>query len=1000
MKKYQLYNNIFGWFVFLIAITTYILTIEPTTSFWDCGEFITSSYKLEVGHPPGAPVFMLLGNLFSNFASDPSQVAYMINVMSALMSAFTILFLFWTITHIARRIIHKKDETLSLEQTIAILGSGMVGALAYTFSDTFWFSATEAEVYASSSFFTAIVFWAILKWEDVADEPYANRWIIFIAYLMGLSIGVHLLNLLAVPAIVLVYYFRRYTISRNGILAALAIGVVSLAIIMYGIIQGLIMVAAKFELIFTNSFGLPFNTGTIFYLILISSLIVGGIYYAYEKRKILLHTILSGIAVILIGYSSFALIMVRSMANPPMDQNDPENIFDLLSYLNREQYGDRPLVTGEYFNSDVVAYDNGKLIYTKKNDRYEVADERIKYIFDPTQTTVFPRMYSSQQNHPDGYKKWANLSNVEKTPSFAQNLAYFFKYQVNFMYLRYFMWNFAGRQNDIQGHGNILHGNWISGISFIDEWRLGPQENLPDHLANNKGRNKYYFLPLLLGLLGILFMSRYNSNSQQFLAIVSLFFIFTGLAIVVYLNQPPFQPRERDYAYAGSFYVFTMFIGLGVLQLYEWMKKIAPSSVSAIVATLVSLVFVPSLLANQNWDDHDRSGRYTARDIAHNYLNSCAPNAILFTNGDNDTFPLWYAQEVEGIRTDIKIINLSYFNTDWYVNQTRRYTYDALPVVYKYTPEQYMTGQREIIKIEKKLDKYVPLRQVLNHIGSNDSRTIDPRSGYHIMPTAKLLLAVDSAKVIANGIVKPKDASKIEKNIRWEINKKHIRKNELMFLDLLDANDWNRPIYFATTVGQDNYMSLENYFQLEGMAYKLVPIYTKSDYGATGHIDSDILYDRLMNTFQWGGIENEIYLDENNTRMLTNTKNTFTRLAETLNKEGRHDKAIEVLDKIVNLLPNEKITYGYFDLLIAQEYYTAGAFEKGNSILKILSQVMIDDLDYYLTLPTEYKSSIAEGDKRAIAISQQILGLLNSYKQTEMLEEIQKDFDQAFAKYE
>ncbi|HIE16368.1 MAG TPA: DUF2723 domain-containing protein, partial [Bacteroidales bacterium] len=704
-KSFRFYNNILGWIIFAIAAYTYLSTIEPTASYWDCGEFLATSYKLEVGHPPGAPFFMLMARFVSLFASTPQQVPILVNSMSALASAFTILFLFWTITHLGKKIIQRRKEDLTTGNIVAIFSAGIVGALAYTFSDSFWFSAVEAEVYASSSLFTALVFWAILKWENVANEPYANRWIILIAYLIGLSIGVHLLSLLVVIPIVFVYYFKKYEVNKKGIIITSFIALFILGATMWGIIPGIIVIASWFELIFVNGFGLPYNTGVYFYLVLLTVLIIWGLRYTLKKQKELWHTVILIFTMILIGYSTFIVVVIRSNANPPLDENNPDNVFSLLAYLNREQYGDRPLFYGQCYNAPLVKYEKGSPYYTQENGKYKITGYKDIPVYDERFMSLFPRMWSPQAPHVREYKKWANIEGIPITlpdgsggtktvykPTFGENLAFFFKYQVGFMYLRYFMWNFSGRQNDIQGHGSILRGNWISGIPFIDEPRLGPQDNLPRSLKDNKARNVYYMLPLLLGLIGLFFHSKNHSSD---FTVIMLLFLMTGLAIVVYLNQYPLQPRERDYAFVGSFYAFAIWIGLGVLAIYKWLVTKKDSTVIAGAIGVVTLFAVPVNMGVQNWDDHDRSNRYTARDFAENYLQSCAPNSIIFTNGDNDTFPLWYAQEVEGVRTDVRVVNLSLFNTDWYIDQMKRKAYDSQPIPNSFTHDQYVQGTRD-----------------------------------------------------------------------------------------------------------------------------------------------------------------------------------------------------------------------------------------------------------------------------------------------------------------
>jgi len=1083
--KFQKINIIVGWFSFLIAAITYILTIEPTTSFWDCGEFITSAFKLEVGHPPGAPFFMIIGRFFSLFAfGDVTKVPVMVNIMSALASAFTILFLFWTITYIAKRLVIKTGEEPTLAQNIAIIGSGFVGALTYTFSDTFWFSAVEGEVYAMSSLFTAMVFWAILKWETVANEKYANRWIILIAYLMGLSIGVHLLNLLAIPAIVLVFYFKKYNFSIKGLIIAIGISVLMLLVTMYGIIQGLVVVGSKFEYVFVNGLGLPYNTGFIFYIILLITGVVIGIYLTQKYQKVIANTIILAFTVILIGYSSFALIMIRSAANTPMDQNNPDDAFSLKSYLNREQYGDRPLLYGEYFNAPLTAYDEGNAKYIQKDGKYEVVDHDLKRVFEKEYETIFPRMYSDQSGHPENYAKWAGIENTKQVPSFAQNLKFFFKYQVNFMYLRYFMWNFAGRQSDVQSYGNSIDGNWISGISFIDNARLGDQSKLPDYIKNNKANNKYYFLPLILGIIGLIALYKNGSKANRDFWVVLTFFIMTGLAIIVYLNQTPLQPRERDYAYAGSFYAFAIYIGLGVLGILEFLPKLKKNSVFAISITLICLLAVPTLMATQNWDDHNRSNRYTARDFAKNYLNTCDSNAIIFTNGDNDTFPLWYAQEVEGIRTDVRVINLSYLNTDWYIDQMKSKAYDSDIVPFSLTYDQYVEGTRDVVYVNnnptlflsekyeayklkyestyktlyedllseltnsdfatlqksdydllakgyKSLtpiqfgtvlsqlsksdvsskygltdsvitnikakattmltsisDEYLPADVFMDFITSNspDAKVLLGDKEQNYIPTTKIRIPVDKEKVLASGLVAQKDADLIVPYIEWDFKKEYLTKSELMVVDLLISNNWERPIYFAITVGGDSYLNLESYFQLDGMAYKFVPIKTTNTLSQKiGRINTDILYENLINKFVWGNIESEdVYLDENNRRMLMNIKNNFSRLAENLILENKVDSAINVLDKCVELIPNSKVPYNYYNLLIAEQYFNAKQDEKANQIITTLAESTEQEINFYWSLSENIYSTVSDDAEMTLGIIQEIISIIRQYKQTEM----------------
>lgn len=1092
MKNFKLADTISGWAAFAIATVSYLLTIEPTASYWDCGEFICTAFRQEVGHPPGAPLFMIMGRVFSLLAGgDVTLVAAMINAMSALASGFTVLFLYWSIVHIARRIVLGNTQNgattnaeISTFQAISIIGSGLVGSLAFAYTDTFWFSAVEGEVYAMSSLFTAVVFWCILKWESVADEKYSNRWLILVCYLMGLSIGVHLLNLLAIPAIVFVYYFKKYNPDTKGILIALAVAVAILAGILYGIIPGVVYIASVFELLFTNQMGAPYNTGTIIYVILLLGALVYGLYYSYKKRKVVLNTILLGVAVILIGYSSFAMIVIRSAANPPMDENNPDNVFALRSYLNREQYGDRPLITGEYFNSQLLGYEPGSPTYIQRNGRYEVAAYKTDRIYAPGSTTVFPRMYSPEAHHIDGYKYWADITDENAKPTFAQNLKFFFNYQIGYMYLRYFMWNFVGRQNDIQGNdGNVLNGNWISGISFIDNARLGDQSQLPEPLKNNKGNNRYYFLPLLLGILGMIYMYREGVIGKRYFWIVMMFFILTGIAIVVYLNQTPYQPRERDYAYAGSFYAFAFYIGFGVAFLCRLIDKYLNKNVAAAGGALVlCMMGGPVILAAENWDDHDRSGRYTARDFAKNYLESCAPNAILFTNGDNDTFPLWYAQEVEGIRTDIRVVNLAYINADWYINQMRRRAYESAPLPINIPKEKLVEGSRDVSYLKEiptmffnekylgnkaKYEQYVvkgendiitlitnsnlrnvlpadydavvnkhqlkgqplmmakfvnalslkskdygineqdisivksnidqlikiisdepvPVKTIVDFIASDDDGTKLTLQGgdiYDFAPTFNFYLPVDKQKVIDNGTVPAKDSAKIVDRVIWRHPGNYIRKGQLAVLDILANNNWERPIYFAITVGQEAYLGLDGYFRLDGLAYRFLPIKTESSSYEKGSINTDILYDAYMNKFEWGGVNNpSVYIDENNSRMLMNIKNGFLRLANALKAENDDKKAAQVIDRCYEVMPLDVIAPSYYDIFLADVYYRTGNKDKASAVLTQFADNNVQEIKHIVSLTPEQAKTLGDDYMRAIAIAHEIIRTMRANKDTE-----------------
>ena len=1037
-------NNIVGWLVWLIASYVYLSTIEPTVSFWDCGEFIASAVKLEVGHPPGAPFFMFLGRLFSLFV-EKTSAAMMINAMSALCSSFTILFLFWTITHLARKLLRVTD-TLSQGQTLAIIGSGLIGALAYTFSDTFWFSAVEGEVYAMSSLFTAIVFWAILKWENVADQPFANKWIIFIAYMMGLSIGVHLLNLLCIPAIVFVYYFRKYEVTTKGVIWATLVAVAILGVVQGGIIPQTFNIASKFELLFVNGFGMPFNSGMFFYVLLILVLFVIGILWTRRNGRYVANTALWGTAMVLIGYSSFAMIMIRSNANPPMDENNPEHAFSILSYLNREQYGDRPLLYGQYFNTPLDnrdPYKDGNPVYFKdvESGKYIVSDDKEKSVpnYADEFCSIFPRMYSSEGKHVREYKKWTDFKGKKGRyrsvssgemetiymPTFSENMDFFFTYQIGWMYFRYFMWNFAGRQNDIQGHGNALDGNWISGVNFIDEARLGPQDNLPETITANKARNRFYFLPLILGILGLVFQF---SRSKKDTLVVFLLFFFTGIAIVIYLNQYPLQPRERDYAYVGSFYAFAIWIGLGVLFLYDMFKNKLKEAPSAVATTLVCLI-VPGIMAKDGWDDHDRSNTFTARDFAMNYLNSCEKDAVLFTNGDNDTFPLWYVQEVEEYRTDVRVCNLSLLNTDWYINQQRRKAYDGDAVPFGMPEEKYRQGTRDYVPVYDKFEGkniHIDVKEAIDFV-TDDSKMLNLRDGRRIpyFPARKFSLSVDKEKLISQGAINleqiKEDSAKMVRSryisplmapqyvdeIKWDVSKGYIFKNDMMILDLLANFEWDRPIYFAITTGNSAYIGLEEHFQLEGLTYRLLPIKTLNrdpqtkQQIETGYVNTDIMYDNLMNKFKWGGMEtHEIYLNENNRRMCMNLRNNFSRLAEALIAKGEKEKALEVLDRCMEVMPEKNVPFDFFMVPVIEAYYKAGNAEKANELTKKVFDLYEEEFNYLMRFDGSKYASVKSQAQQDISILYRVFDTINRNKQEELKKELEPRFMQMQTVYQ
>jgi hypothetical protein len=1019
MISFQRANIILGWFMFMAATAVYMMTLEPTMPFWDCGEFIASAYKLEVGHPPGAPLFMLIARLFSAFVGV-ENVPYAINSLSAVSSGATIMFLFWTITHLAKKMVDKDGDSGD-NKNLIIFAAGLIGAFAYAFSDTFWFSAVEGEVYAMSSLFTAVVFWAILKWESEADEPSNLRWIILIAYLMGLSIGVHLLNLLAIPAICFVYYFKKYPFSWKGVAITSGVALGLLFLMQTVILIWSIQIAAWFERFFTNTLGMPFNTGVFFYGLILIGGLVSLIIYSKKRGWVAVNTLTWSIAVALIGYTTFATIVIRSQADTPMNENKPNNFFALVSYMNREQYGDRPLLRGQYFNTPQVRnkpYTDGNEVFVKsysvredsnKNklvisfkNRFEAeqyisnnTDKKLmvkeeyletgeKKATEPNyaQTHVFPRMYSSQGSHIQQYKIWAELKDLKRTPTFGENMGYFFSYQVNWMYWRYFMWNFAGKQNDTQGHGDFVDGNWKTGIGFYDEARLGNQEFVPELSKNSKANNSYYMIPLLIGLLGLVYqLLRHRSD----FIVVGLLFVLTGFAIVVYLNQTPLQPRERDYAYAGSFYAFAIWIGLGVTAIYFWLKlmlKNIPSAAIAGIAFLLS-VSAPILMAAQGWDDHDRSDRRTGIDMAKNYLNSLQPNAIIFTNGDNDTFPLWYAQEVEGVRTDVRVVNLSLLNTDWYIDQMKRRQYESAPVPFSIPEFKYRQGTRDLIVLNSD-SALTPLEEALSYC-LDDSKIQDfGYKKFSVMPNYQFSYAVSkenqakfSQYVGANdSLVNTMSFALMDDD--GENPRQFITKAQLMVMDLIVHNNWERPIYFAVTTGSEAYMGLEPYFQLEGLAYRLTPIF-HADYdrdNMTGGVVSELMYDNVMNKFLWGNIDTkDIYLDENNRRMVTNLRMQMNNLAEQFIIENKMDKAVAVLNKSINSLPEKNAPYDQPQIMwqTAELLFKAGDLQTATKLAERVFELNNQMLDYYESLTPAEKKSIERKMQMSAFVNEELV---------------------------
>ena len=1279
--RFDRLNNLTGWAIWALATVVYFLTVEPTASFWDCGEFIASAYKLEVGHPPGAPFFMLLAR-FLMIPMSPESAALAANGLSVLSSSFTILFLFWSITHLAKRLTGNGQPEGG--QVVAILGAGAVGALAYAFSDSFWFSAVEGEVYALSSLFTALVFWAILKWENVADQPGSARWIILIAYLMGLSIGVHLLNLLAIPAIALVYYYRNFEFSWKGLAITGAVSLVLLGFVQEALIKGAVQLAGSFELFFVNDLGLPFNSGALVYLALLVGGLVALIVVSHKKGWWAANTLTLGMAMVLLGYSSFATIMIRSAANPPMDENDPQNLFALLSYLSREQYGDRPLATGQFWDTPTVLdkpYLDGKPAWVKsysvtqkrgpinrrvksfkgeyaaqqfieanaEEKKYFIVEEYVdsgekrgsKPNYNPDFTMVFPRMYSSTGSHIPEYKKWsdykgfnsptvymspvmpdvamtrpefkshvemellggkmekAELDRVlrrlfadygqrfdqdfqvqskdvllvrnpetgqmnsapltnpqmrtslagyildqldqgldsgkgyvqrlerqkrqqeddlrmltqranqtrnqedirralqaegrlnstleELVPTQAENLRYFSDYQMGWMYFRYFFWNYIGRQNDTQGHGSFLDGNWLSGVDFIDAERLGNREVLTQEMKDNRGWNRFYFLPLILGLIGLVVQAVRDPKGAS---VVGLLFLMTGIAIVVYLNQTPLQPRERDYAYVGSFYAFAMWIGLGVMALYEAARKpeikahmqglalplvagvvfflmealtggshvfsysvlfmgvvaalaymlswllgklsLGDSARAGVVVTLAALV--PMLMASEGWDDHSRARRRTGVDMAKNYLNSLAPNAVIFTNGDNDTFPLWYAQEVEGIRTDVRVCNLSLLNTDWYIDQMRRRAYESAPLPIMMDEEKYRQGTRDVVLVDRNSTPMDLLEAVNYSLDDENIQQYPGQKGYSNLPSNTFRIPVDSSAAMASGLVSPEEAKYLVDAVEWTLSNgsgnapSYITKNHYAALNMIANNNWERPIYFAVTTGPESYLGLEDHFRLEGLAYRLVPLkYPENDNpNILGSIGTDIMYENVMTKWSWGNmddVENGIYMDENNRRMVTNVRLQMSNLAETLIKKKDPVRALAVLDQLLAATPKENVPFSRVMMPVAESYLElaadtsvapntkglsaeqrAHAWEMAWDVTEHFMRMQEDQIAYFTSLEAGYYLAAEREVTFALQIADRLVRVMKYYHSTaEESKEMERrlaDMEAAVEEYE
>lgn len=941
---YQKLNIISGWIAFVIALITYLLTVEPTASFWDAGEFIACSSKLQVPHPPGAPFFLLTGRMFSLLGgSDLLEIAYWVNMLSVVSSAFFVMFIFWIITHLSRRILKVDSSNVSPTQMILILGAGFAGSLACTFSDSFWFSAVEAEVYAMSAFFTGFVFWAILRWEDLKSEDQQARWLILIAYMMGLSIGVHLLNLVAIPVLGLIIYFKKFEkITTAGVVYTFLISGVALIIILEGIIPGLPTIAGKFEVFFVNGMGLPFGSGVIFFSILFISALIFGLIYSIRKNKYVLNTAILGFIFIIIGYSSYMMIPIRSAYNPPIDENNPEDIMSFVSYLKREQYGSRPLFKGPYYTAELLKNDKGAKVYMRGEDEYVVKDYKIEQLFDPDHSTILPRMYSSAPNHVSKYREVTGLKEGEK-PSWGDNLYYLFKHQLGHQYWRYFLWNFMGRESDIQGAQSVLFGS----------------DSTPDVLKTNAGRNLYFGLPLLLGLLGLVFQAQ---QDPKLFAATALLFFMTGIAIVLYLNTPPIEPRERDYIYAGSFYIFTIWIGFGVLALFDILKNLVKNQKIAAAIASVLCILIPLQMAGETWDDHDRSDRYFSVDAAKNYLSSCAPNAIIFTGGDNDTFPLWYAQEVEGFRRDVRVVVLSYYNTDWYIQQTARRAYESEPFPYSLDMKHYQQGGLNdylpVFEREELKGNAINAKAFLNFIKQeNPGLQISPNdwTKYNVVPSKTLFLNVDTAK--AKEVVPEDMHQNIESQMVLQIKGRALEKKDLAFLDLLANSNWERPIYLNNTSISQLKINIRDYVVQEGLAYRVVPA---RNTGRGYPVNTEVMYENVMNKFTWTNLDDpSVYYTQDYLGFVLNSRSTFNTLAQNLISEEDYERASEVLKKCLEVMPHESVPFDEFSaqqvaLLLEIASYKTG----GSSDLKTPEEAEL--ADYIAEKVTEWASGWIE----------------------------------------
>lgn len=1011
-NTYKWINNINGWIVFIIAFGIYASTAESTASLWDCGEFISGAYKLQIVHPPGAPLFLMINRIFTLFASDPSQVAFMVNISSALATAFSILFLYWIISSIAKKLLTQNGEALTLDRVIAIQGAAWVGALACAVSDTMWFSAVEGEVYALSTFFIAAVLWAVMRWENADDDKYGNRWLVLAAYLIGLSIGVHLLSLLVIPIAVLIYYFKKYTPTVTGFIVAFFIGFVLLGVVQIGVIQILTAIAAKVELIMVNSMGLPFNSGILLTYILVFLALAGGMYVAHKYKHANLQLIFTSLFMIMVGFSSYLMVPIRAAAQTPINMNDPKDVFSLISYLNREQYGDRPLVKGPLFTSSPIKSEEIGEVYhqNKETGTYTVKGKKSKIVYNDADNVLFPRMapmLGEQDNGARMYQRWANFYG---NPTFADNVSYFINYQMNFMYWRYFMWNFAGRQDDYQGTvDNIkVNGDWISGVPFVDNARLGSQEGLPKQIANQKARNQYYMLPLIFGLFGLAFMYKKN---KQYTIVFGLLFLITGIFLIIYFNSPPREPRERDYVLVGSFYTFCIWIGLAVAYAYDELSKIKlPKVPAAIALTVAGLLLVPFIMAKENYDDHDRSERYMARDFAINYLESCPPNAILITAGDNDTYPLWYAQEVDGVRPDVRVMNTSLLQIDWYINHMQRKANlsGPLPFISSFTPDKYLGDEKNQVPFFGQsglvdINAYSDVRKIMNFVNSdNPAAKANTQSGDRIsyLPTKRFSLPINKEAVLASGIIPQGMEDRVVDEIQWELPKDYLMKDELAILMLIAGEDWSRPICFANTVPAVKYLGLDKYLVQEGLMYRFVPVRFEENVRGNVAVNDAKFLDIVQNKFKYGNVDKkEMFVDENSARMMNLLKMTHIRLAEDLTLKGKNEDAIKVLDQVHEKFIYQNAPYyspynnffNYYNLKWIELYYRNNDVKGAEKIYGLFIEDLADCIRFY-KLPNNFARRFQvdyEGAKELVAAMEQIA---LQYRDNKLMNQLAKNF--------